>query len=164
MAYRKSPEVLHVVLPLRTSLSPIPSHTEHSQLRATRFTLGGEAVPNVERNSMTNMLCRWTFAIVGDIDEQQKDQLLAVMSHLIDLEELDSSLSDSAVGLNLGDGTLEISLVALGDTSEESMTRATQAIRLALTNSGVIAAGLLENDESPRNSVVFEPVQLTAIA
>ena len=113
---------------------------------------------------MTNLLCRWTFAIVGDIDEQQKDQLLAVMSHLIDLEELDSSLSDSAVGLNLGDGTLEISLVALGDTSEESMTRATQAIRLALTNSGVIAAGLLENDESPRNSVVFEPVQLTAIA
>ena len=112
-----------------------------------------------------DLTCRWTFALVGPINDEQQQLLLSIMDDLLTLEDSTDYLTDSALGLNLAKHSIEISVVAKADTYEECVASSMSAIRQAIDASGAALSGLLAPETSEQNSAVFEPADsLSAIA
>ena len=106
--------------------------------------------------------CRWQFLVT---DAGDRDSLVAqvdgVMQALLDLEDVDSRLSDSGVSLDMGVMHVTIEICVSGDDYEECVSHALGAIRTAIH-----AAGGATPDwpATLGGSARFEPRDFVAVA
>lgn len=106
--------------------------------------------------------CRWQFLVTAAGD---RDSLVAqvdgVMQALLDLEDVDSRLSDSGVSLDIGVMHVAIEICVSGDDYQECVNHALGAIRTAIH-----AAGGATPDwpASLGGSARFEPRDFVAVA
>lgn len=74
------------------------------------------------------------FVVSGDPGDDIDEHTDRFMEELLALE--DDKLTDSAVGVNLATGLVEIEVTASGETFEEALSRADAAIRTAIHAAG----------------------------
>jgi len=74
------------------------------------------------------------FVVSGDPDDDVDGHTDRFMEELLALE--DDKLTDSAVGVDLGTGLVEIEVTARGETFEEALSIADAAIRTAIHAAG----------------------------
>jgi hypothetical protein len=83
----------------------------------------------------------WQFIIVPDGVADVEAEAEAVMGSLVDLEQVDDRLSDSAVGVDLAAMTLDVELTVKGDGYQDCVQHALAAIRTAIHSAGGATPG-----------------------
>jgi hypothetical protein len=102
----------------------------------------------------------WQFIIVPDGVADVEAEAEAVMGSLVDLEQVDDRLSDSAVGVDLAAMTLDVELTVKGDDYQDCVQYALSAIRTAIHSAGGATPGWPGTGEGRAS---FEPCDFRAV-
>lgn len=84
--------------------------------------------------AMVTISAHREFVVSGDPGDDVDEHTDRFMDELLALE--DENLTDSAVGVDLGTGLVEIEVTARGETFEDAMALADAAIRTAIHAAG----------------------------
>lgn len=99
----------------------------------------------------------WQFHIVPDGMTDVSDEAEAIMSSLLDLESVDTRLSDSAVGADLASMKLDVEVTVEGMDYQDCLNHALLSIRTAIHAAGGATPGWPGSDPGRAR---FEPNDL----
>lgn len=102
----------------------------------------------------------WQFIVVPDGVTDVEAEAEAIMDSLVDLEQVDYRLSDSAVSVDLASMTLDVELTVSGDDYQDCVQHALAAIRTAIHSADGGTPGWTTAAES---HVSFEPRDFRAV-
>ncbi len=121
--------------------------------------MGTKVVSEMEGGAMS-IAVAWRFIIIPDGVTDVEAEAEAIMESLVDLEQVDLRLSDSAVGVDLASMTLDVELTVKGDDYQDCIQHAVAAIWTAIHSAGGATPGWTTPAES---HVSFEPRDFRAV-
>ncbi len=110
---------------------------------------------------MAAIQMRITFGFISDSDPEEVFE--SVSDALFDLESTSPTLLDADVTASLGENTVSLSIVGIGESIEEASENASSAIRAAIHKSGGATPEWNQTVEVARHQAVFRFLEQTAV-
>jgi len=113
-----------------------------------------------------NLTVTWEFTLStdGDLIGDLPNHAETVMKELLALEECDESLTDSAVGLDTGSMTVEISVSVKDLSYENALSHAMATVRAAIHAAGGFTSGWPNGSLKPlAESLQYEAGEIHAV-
>lgn len=110
---------------------------------------------------MAAIQMRITFQFVSESDPEEIFN--SVADALFELESTSETLLDADVTASLGENTVSLSVVGIGESIEEASENASSAIRAAIHASGGATPGWNQTVEAARHEAIFKFLEQTAV-